>query len=194
MPWRTGQHEVEHARAHTRAHTWTPHARTTHTLSHSTSRARHDHESARGKKSQPELLRVRLFARVVSDRPQRAQHRTVKSLLKLVARVRSNPQMLQLSTVAPAEQNTQRSPKAWIPSHPWAMERAPELLERAAPELVLGLALRRALERATRARSSCTSPAQALTALATSGLRFAPSPRSASALAGSAAAPCRRLD
>ena len=102
--------------------------------------------------------------------------------------------MPQLLTVAPAEQNTQRSPKAWIPSNPWAMERAPELLERAAPELVLGLALRRALalrrvlERTTRARSSCTSPAQAWTVLATSGLRFAPSPHSASASAASAAA------
>ena len=185
------------ARGHTPVHTRGRHTRAQHTTdSHTLSLSLDFTSKARPRVGTRQKKPARAFAcsREWCQTGHSAHSTAQSSLLKLVARVRSNPQMLQLSTVAPAEQNTQRSPKAWIPSHPWAMERAPELLERADPELVLGLALRRALERATRARSSCTSPAQALTALAKSGLRFAPSPRSTSASAGSAAAPCRRLD
>ena len=74
-PWRTAvraSSEHGHTLMHTRV--TTPHAQNSkHILSHSTSRAWH--ESVRGKKASPSFC---VFARVVSDRPQRAQHHTVK--------------------------------------------------------------------------------------------------------------------
>ena len=87
--WRTGHgpaRGLEHAgtQPHTRAHTWRRHTRAhntqqihTHTLSldftskgQGTTTSRHEAKNA----SQSFCV----FARVVSDRPQRAQHRTVK--------------------------------------------------------------------------------------------------------------------